>query len=238
MKYIFFILVLLTLKGYAQYPFEKFPVKKYDSVAFKLVGEDFDTTSVDYAHYKNYTIKLVRDKSAQLGGKILLYYKGKLIKTADGHFGMIRSADFPLYIEDVNGDGIPDFVFKTFNSAGTGLAGAHIYNTWFIKKSNNDFQTIQFQSFYDKPERQYKFDGKGNYITIGQSLTFYKRHSYWIFDLYQYKNGKLINVSEEYNYPVAVPYLDKETYTPTNKIPKKQLERLSLKQANFFSLMP
>src|ERR1700744_82729 len=170
MKYICVFLILLTLKGYAQYPFEKFPVKKYDSVKFKTTGEFDDPTLVNIAHYKNYTIKLIRDTSVLLGGKILLYYKGKLIKSADGDFGgVMRAADFPLYLEDINGDGIPDIVFKTWNSGAAGLASSHTYYTCFIKKANTNFQVLNFESFYDRSERQYDFDNSGSYLIIGQS---------------------------------------------------------------------
>jgi hypothetical protein len=227
--------MLLAFKGYAQYPFEKFPVKKYDSVKFKAIGEFDDPDLVNIARYKNYTIRLIRDSTAHLGGKILLYYKGKLIKSATGDFGgVMREADFPLYIEDINSDGIPDFVFKTLNSTGTGLAGADVYYTCFIKKGTTDFRVVKFESFYDQSQKQYQFSKDGNPVIIGQSLAFYKRHAYWIFDLYQCKNDKLINVSKKYNYPIAVPYLNKEIFVPTYKIPKEDLERLAMKQPGFF----
>jgi len=238
MKYICAFLLLLTFNGYAQYPFEKFPVKKCDSVAFKAIGEFDDPALVNIVHYKNYTIKLINDSTVALGGKILLYYKGKLIKTAEGDFGgVMREADFPLYIEDINGDGIPDFFFKTWNSGGTGLASEHVYYTCFIKKDNAKFQVLKFESFYDQSQKQYQIGKDGNYVIIGRSLAYYKGHSYWIFDLYQCKSDKLVNVSRKYDYPVAIPYLNKETFIPTDKIPKPDLERLSMKQPGFNSPM-
>ena len=57
-----FIVVLrfVTLKV-TQYPFEKYPVKKYDSVAFKTVDVNDSTQMV--IQYKNYTIKLLEVKN-------------------------------------------------------------------------------------------------------------------------------------------------------------------------------
>lgn len=88
---------------------------------------------------------------------------------------------------------------------------------------------MELRSFYDKSQKEYEFNFDGNHLIIGESLAYYKGHDYWLFDLYTYKNGNFVNVSKKYNYPIAIPYLNKETFKVTNKIPQKDLDKLSLK---------
>jgi hypothetical protein len=233
MKFIWILLVFVASKSYAQYTFEKYPAKKYDSVSFKT-SDINDSTQMAVASYKNYTIKLIEVGGLD-GGSILLYFKNKLIKKADGAFARITYATFPLYIEDINNDGRFDFIIATYYGGAAGLASSNIFTTFFSNKGNNRFSSVSYGSFYSGPQKEYQFNHDGKYEIIGQSLVRYKQHNYWLFDLYNYKNGKLVNVGKKYNYPIAVPYLNKETFKATNKIPQKQLQKLSLKQPNLFS---
>jgi len=226
MKFLCALLLVISFKSYAQYPFEKYPVKSYDSVRMKIIYID-ENHRKGLAKYKDFTIKLEEEKGLE-GGKILLYKKGKLLNKVDGDFVRADAADFPVYIEDVNNDGKPDLIVETYGASAAGLASAQLYTTCFISKADNTFNVLQFESFYDKPQKEYQFD-KNNYLIVGESLADYQNHAYWIFDLYKYKNGRLTNVSKKYNYPIAVPYLNKETFTATNKLPKKVLQHFSLK---------
>ncbi|MFI5162665.1 MAG: hypothetical protein ACHQHN_15405 [Sphingobacteriales bacterium] len=225
------ILLLLSAKCFAQYPFEKNRVKKYDSIKF-VKSKINDSNEMAIAHYKNYTIKLV-DGTLDNGGAVELYLKNKLIKKFNGYFvNMTYITDF-LYVEDIDNDGRPDFIINTYNGACGGLACSNIYTTYLMNKGKGNFRIISYEGFYNKPQKEYLFNGA--YRVIGQSLATYKGHNYWLFDLYDIKNSKLINVSKQHGYPVAVPYLYNQTFKPTHKISKGQLAKLSLPQPDLFS---
>ncbi|MBS1533071.1 MAG: hypothetical protein JSU01_22410 [Bacteroidetes bacterium] len=184
------------------------------------------------ARYKNYTVKLV-DGTLDDGGIIELYFKNRLIKKLDGDFvNMTYITDF-LYVEDVDNDGRPDFIIYTYPGGCGGLACSNIYTTYLINSGEDNFQAISYAGFYYRPQKEYAFNGR--YKIIGESLATYKGHNYWLFDLYIVKNGKLVNVSKQYGYPIAVPFLYNQTFKQTHKIPKDQLARLSLKEPDLFS---
>lgn len=231
MKLLCAIILLLSAKCFAQYPFEKFPTKKYDSIKF-IRGELNDSTETATAHYKNYTVKLI-DGTLDNGGTIELFFKNKLIKKLSGDFvNMTYITDF-LYVEDINNDGRLDFIINTYCGGCAGLACSNMYTTFLINKGTANFHVISYAGFYDKPQKEYVFNN--SYKIIGQSLASFKGHNYWLFDLYEFSSGRLVNVSKKYGYPIAVPYLDNQTFKPTKKISKAQLERLSLQKPDLFT---
>ena len=216
------LLLLIPLRSFAQYPFEIYPAKKYDLVSFKII-KVIGATQMAVANYISYTIKLVEGR---FDGSILLYFKKKLIKKINGDFESFIQLTFPLYIEDVNGDGKFDLIIDS-NGGGSGLASSNISSTYLANEGYNHFRATIYPGFYRKPQKEYDFNHDGN-CNNRPSLAYYKGHNYWLFDLYTYKTGKLINISKKYNHPIAVPYLYKETFEATNKIPKKDLQKLSL----------
>jgi hypothetical protein len=192
-----------------------------------------DSNHVFVARYKRYTIKLL-DTRLKEGSNLLLYHNNTLIKKVNCNSDFFSTYLLPtLYISDVNGDGRVDFKLITWNVGAAGLASSRAYVFYLFNKGNNRFSLISYADFFFYNERQFARDGK--YEIIGQTLANYKEHSYWLFDLYSYKNGKLINVSSKYGYPIAVPYLYNETFKPTIKIPKADLHRLSLKLPEFYT---
>lgn len=241
MKFLCALLLLVSVKGFAQYPFEKYASKKYDSVLFKTISVN-GSTNVFVAKYKGYRIELLELRLKD-SSNLLLYYKNKLIQKikGDDFLSPYIQENQPLYISDINGDGLVDFKFASANIGASGLASYRIFMFYLFNRGKNKFSLISFGDFFDGSRegygspKEYQFQTGGKYEIIGQSLAHYKDHNYWLFDLYNYKNGRLVNVSKKYNYPIAVPYLFKETYKVTNKIPKKQLEQLSLKVPEFYN---
>ena len=231
MKFLCTLLLLFSVKCFGQYPFEKHLPKKYDSVSFKNI-EANDSNHVFVAKYKNYKIKLL-DTRLKDSSNLLLYFKGRLIKKAKCNSDFFSTYLLPsLYISDIDDDGRIDFKFITWNVGATGLGGSRAYVFYLFNKGNNRFSLISYADFFFY--RQFQFDSDGRYEIVGQTLVNYQGHHYWLFDLYNYNDGKLINVSKKYGYPIAVSYLYNETFKPTNKIPKKDLERLSLKLPEFY----
>jgi hypothetical protein len=94
------------------------------------------------------------------------------------------------------------------------------------------FDMVFFMDFFSGDERD--FDGDGKFEIIGRNLIPYNEHNYWLFDLYHYTRGRLVNVSKVYKYPIAIQYLYRDNVIPTNSISKKKLAQLSAKYPRFY----
>lgn len=227
MKFVLTFLLLVSFKTYAQYPFEKYPAIKYDSAAFKIIEGKGEYTNIAIARYKNYRIELL-EHSLKDSSNLLVYFKDKLIKKIKWGEFVSTYLDGTLQIADIDGDGKLDFKINVWNVGAAGLASSRESKIYLFNKGNNKFSKIEILDFFPHVERD--INNKGKYEIIAQGLAEYKKHNYWIFNLYQYKNGKLVNVSSQFGYPIAVPFLFKDTYKATHRISKKELQRLSLEQ--------
>ena len=81
-----------------------------------------------------------------------------------------------------------------------------------------------FEEFENKPERDFNHDGQ--YEIITQTFQHHGKHNYWVFNLYDYKNGKLLNVNSLADYPIMVPL---DSYNISKKIPRKTMKKYSIK---------
>jgi hypothetical protein len=232
MKFLCVILLFVSAKCFAQYPFEKFPKLKYDSVLFKRIAVT-EKNNVFIANYKDYKIELL-ELPLKDSTNLLIYRNSKLIQKIKSDIFLYPYLDEMLYVADIDGNGLIDFKFTSGNVGASGLASSRVFKFYLFNKGNNRFLPIVLGDFFSYKERQL-LPGK-SYVIVGQSLAEYKGHNYWLFDLYIYKNGKIVNVNKQYGYPIAVPYLFDEVFKPTNKIPKKELERLSLKVPDFYTV--
>lgn len=231
MRLLCLILLFVSAKCFAQYPFEKLPVRKVDSVPFHIAKLKGKSSYIAVARYKTYRVEVLED-TLQDGSNILLFHNNKLVKRAKDSTHWIPMPLYPLYIYH-NEDRINFLV--AYHNDGNGLAAYHICKVYLSNVSRNNYQVMSYLDFYQKPSCQYQFSENSSYEIVCQSLAEYKGHNYWLFDLYNVENGQLVNVSRKYGYPIAVPYLLKETFTPTNKILKSELSKLSLKLSEFYT---
>lgn len=219
------IFLFCTLNGFAQYPYEKHPVIKYKRAAIRLDQNNSQTYFKAYAYAKKYMFKFIAP-AAPDGCNLFLYLDGKLIKrmAVDDQFDW-PLRDGLLYIGDINGDGLKDFKIAYPNN-GSGLAGSLIKKIYLFNLGKNKFQKISFVDFAWDYERD--FNGDGKFELFGQSYLSYQNHAYWVYDLYSYQKGKLVNVSKTYNYPIMIQFLgSKENYKITNKVPRNQMKQFS-----------
>jgi hypothetical protein len=230
MKLFWTLLLLISLQCKAQYPFEKFPSIKYEKLHFAMGFTESDTTFIATANYKKYQIKLRQNrKSATLS--ITVHYKAKTVfKYSDPDFNLSTLQD-TIYVADIDGNGHIDFKFLFFND-GSGLAGSLEKKLYFFNKGNFKFHVISYVDFFNFPERD--FNGDGNYEIIGDVLNHYQDHAYWTFNLFNYIDGRLVNVNRKFNYPIMVQYLFRENYTVTDKISRKKMKQFSLSNPDYF----
>lgn len=232
------LLVLISFTSNAQYPFEKNRVITYTEVIFKKGNPKKGYSTMFFANYKNYRLELTgkwininEDRS-----KFFLFYKNKLIKTGWSYIddNMLRQLE-PLYIADINGDGLSDFKIAAANDA-SGLAGSRVTKIFLFAQDKSHFKMISFGDFYGHSNKEYDFNNDGNYEILGQNYVSYKNHGYWSFDLYNYKNGTLVNVSSKYGYPIMTPFsYSKVDYNVTNRISKKRMKQFSLKLPDLYT---
>jgi hypothetical protein len=223
MKWLVLILFMFSLKAFAQYPFEKYLAIKYVEVPFKIIHFKKDSSSVATARYKDYKVSIFVPALGD-GTNLILYRNGKVIKRIKEEDIEVIIIQNPLYIADINGDGLIDFKIDLFNN-GSGIAGSLEKKIYLFNQGKNYYKEISFMDFFSYTERD--FDGDGNFEIISQSLVSYKTHNYWVFNLYNYKNKQFINIGGRFNYPIAIPYLYNETYKITNKIPTSILQQFS-----------
>jgi hypothetical protein len=133
------------------------------------------------------------------------------------------------FVEDVNGDGLKGIKLVI---TGNGCCGAYNFYTrvvFLFQDKNGGFTKIAFSDlmmeYQNRLERD--FDGDGNFEIIVQRLQSFGDHNYFLFNLYNYKNGQLVNVNNKANYPIMVQLLYRQNYTITNKISRKKMKEFS-----------
>lgn len=230
-NFLFVLLLLLSFKCAAQYPFEKYPSPKYHKIIFKHIQSSNHDTLKLICKYGDYKLQL-RNDTINYSTLLRLYLKNRIIKEValdvDSYF-----ANDTVEVADIDHNGFPDFKFIVYNN-GSGLAGSLVSKIFLFNHGRDKFKVISFMDFSENKERD--LNGDGDFEIIGQSYLSYKNHAYWVFDLYNYKNGKLVNVSHKFNYPILTRFLySRYDYAITNKISRKTMKRFSVKLPRRYS---
>lgn len=218
------------MQSFAQFPFEKFPAVKYIKVPFEKGYTETDTTFIAHATYKKYKINITQKQYSNLA-HVIIRYKGKVVSVFNTDTYSPLTLQDVMFAADIDGNGLVDFKILFFND-GSGLAGSLEHKLYFFNNGNQKFKPFFYTDFFSFPERD--LNGDGNYEIIGTVLTRYGGHSYWTFNLFNYKGGRLINVNTQSNYPLMVQYLFRENYNITNKISRRDMRQFSLKSPDYF----
>lgn len=220
---------------YAQYPFETHPRIPYMHYKnWKLI----DTTErrsaymIDVPRFfqKQTTLHILVATYPGADSSVITLFKGndQFQSFIDPYFigALFGPAPQDVYIEDINGDGRKDV--KIF-VRGYGCCGAYNFYArviYLFQNSNGTFTKTAFtdlaMEYKNKPERD--FDGDGNYEIIVQSFQHFGQHNYFLFNLYNYQNGQLVNVNHKVNYPIMVQLLWRENYAVTRQISRKKMK--------------
>jgi hypothetical protein len=246
-----FLSICITATGYGQYPFEKYPAVKYKRMKFRI-SYSKDSLKVYY------TLNIPRLKHDRSKYSIMMTAKNQYfretstlyIKKNDKIFQKLsfNGDSLPmsglnyLYIADINGDSLPDIKFS-FNMYGNGISGLVRTRIYLFKKSNGSFNKISYKdmSFNTEdeglinyfPERNFDLDGHFKIMTC--YLNTYKAHNYWIFDVYEYKDGNLVCVDDKYNYPIMIQYLYRPNYKITKRISTAKMKTFKKLKPNGYS---
>jgi hypothetical protein len=134
-----------------------------------------------------------------------------------------------FYIADFNGDGKKDFKIVCFYM-GSGLASMNVRVIYFFQKENNEFTKISFDDKMDGNRIERDLNGDGNFEIIIMTLQEHKKHNYWLFNVYNFVNNKLICVNNKTNYPIMIQYLFRDNYKVTTKITRNDMQKYEIKK--------
>jgi hypothetical protein len=231
-----FLLIIsfaLTFTSFGQYPFEHFPAIKYRAYnSWKQIRDRKSTDNVGnsltlrkfFNNGDSFTIRLTASATSWDTTHISMYRNDNLLQTfiEPLRFNPIE----PLILADFNGDGLQDLKI-IFPYMGNGIASLNVRVVYLMQHSDNRFTKI---SYFDKmgehrPERD--FNGDKNYEIITMTLVEYKDHSYWSYNLFNFKNFDLVSVNKKYNYPILIQFLYHDNYKITNKVTRKKMKEFA-----------
>lgn len=227
----------MPLISLAQYPFEKFKAietesfnewKTHDS------GKKVENTLTIPSFFTNgneLTVQLSSYKDHWFENSEIKLFQGKTqIKCWKENIGFPSIALNSVRTGDFNGDGLKDIkIISPY--MGNGIASLNIRVIYILQKAKNDFRKISFDDKMDFNNERLErdIDGDGKYEIITMTLTSYKSHSYWLFNLYNFSQNGLISVNNRLGYPIMIQFLEKENYTITNRISKDVMKEVEMK---------
>lgn len=242
---IFLLLTICITDCIAQYPFEQHPALKWNCVGgwkeynrlksegkvhwTKSLRDFYDngdsltiqvTTIVDEKEYS--LIRIFRNRDQQQ----ILHEQHAIA----ANFGFLFDS---LYHADVNGDLLTDL--KLFASyGGNGIASMNVRVIYLFQQPDHSFVKV---SYLDKePPTERDFNNDGNYEIITMTLNYHENHSYWTFNLYNFKDNQFQSVNALYEYPIMIQFLYRPNYQITNKLTREQMRIYSQQQPVDFTV--
>lgn len=200
--------------------FSKYKQLKFAEWPMILKGGEKNnlTCTTDFSKVKNLTdVKVeIKPTVGDDSSTISIYKSGKLLKTLTLPF-IAYYMDAIAYVADINKDGRPDIKFIT-NSGYCGL-GADIFPKIYLFNQGNNFRIVFFSDFYE--DKEYDLDNDGRYELVTCDHEFYNGHSYWVYNVYSYVNGNIVNRSKKFGYPLWTKHLIKTAKVIARNIPYK-----------------
>jgi len=234
----------IGLHSFGQYPFERYPAIKYKEYAnWKKIdksGRRGFTMTIPKFFNKKYSLTIQITSGGWDSSYISLFRNGKQIQHVFEPMEINKYVDFPpVRVADINGDNMPDCKLQ-ISYMGNGIAALNTRIIYLFQHSNHTFTKISYLDMIDgpyesdaRPERD--FNGDGNYEIITRSLTEYNEHSYWVYNLYNFKHNTLVSVNNKYNYPIMIQFLNRENFEVTRKISRQRMKDFAEKRPEEFS---
>jgi len=225
----------LTWSVKGQFPFEKYPAIKYKSYSdwktYDKTEKKVHSTLTIPKFFDNgdtLTIQLTSFTDHWWDNSIIRIFRNK-IETQKIFENMAFSPVGldTLRLADLNGDGLQDIkIISAY--MGNGTAALNVRVIYLFQQPDNSFKKISFADKMSNNRQERDFDGDGNFEIVTMSLIGHEDHSYWLFNLFNYKDGALLNVNIKDNYPIMVQFLYRDNYTITNKISREKMKTFTL----------
>ncbi len=232
--------MFLALQVNAQYPFEKYDSltyrqfnnwKKYDWTEKKKIIHQTLSIRSFYKNHDSLTIQLTSFTDKWDSSYIRIYRNKQQEQLL---FEPMAFTEYNLWssliVADFNGDSLQDL---KLNAAymGNGLASMNARVIYLFQTKDEKFKKVSFMDKLEYGNRMERdFNRDGNYEIITMTLNGYQGHNYWTFDLFNYENGKLVNVDDKFDYPIMVQFLFKRNYKVTDKISGSRMKEFKLKE--------
>lgn len=158
-------------------------------------------------------IRLLELEQTAEASQIIFYQQNKVVQKLQVPF-WFRHIMPNAEIADFNADGIPDIKFRIY-TGGNGSAALLNYKV-FLMSQQNKYRVFSFVDF--SAEKEYDFNKDGIAEIIGCTTTNYKGLNYWVYNIYNWKNGALVMVSKDFGYPLWTKVDFK-----TNKVMAKEI---------------
>ena len=231
-------LFALALNSFGQYPFEKYPAVKYKTYKdWKIYSNNDKEKKVEFI----LTIPKFFDKKDSLtllltsftnkwdSSFITVLKNGKQLQRFFEPMSFVdENLIVPVRLADINGDNLQDLKLIV-PYMGNGTAALNVRVIYLFQQSDKRFTKI---SYFDKMgensvgenRAERDFNGDGNYEIITMTLTSYQNHSYWLFNLFNFKNNDLVSVNDKYNYPILIQFLYHDNFKITNKMSRQKMK--------------
>lgn len=228
-------LLVFVFNSFGQYPFEKFSAIKYKTYngwkACKTGNEQTTAFTLTIPKFfnrqDNLTILLTVFDTNRDSSVITMLRNGrKLQQFSEPMLFNDMNLTEAVMMADINGDKLNDLkLVIPYMSNGLGINVRVIY---LFQHEKTSFAKLSFDDEmfgYNRQERD--FNNDGNYEIVTMSLVGYQNHSYWAFNLFDYKNNDLVNVNNKYNYPVLVQFLFKDNYRITKNMSRQKMKQFA-----------
>jgi hypothetical protein len=238
-----FILTISTLaRGQGQYPFEKYQTieiiefkdwkiyKKTDRIHFTLSIPSF------FTNRDTLTIQLTSFQSKWDSSYVKLFRNKKQIQKIfePMFFSDMNVPHTAALTMDVDGDKLID-VKLCFPYMGNGLAALNERVIYLFQRSDGLFTKVSFMDKMGVHMTERDFDNDNNFEILTMTLNGYENHSYWTFNIYNFKNGELINQNERFDYPIMIQFLFRDNYKVTDKISPQKMKTFGVEKPEDYS---
>lgn len=226
-------LIYISFSAKAQYDFEKYPSIQYDIYEWENIElEKSIIHKIDIPNfYKNsdsLNLKLIYFNNSVQDSEILIS-KQKFYE--DIPFTLIGLDS--LRIADINGDGLKDLKIISYYM-GNGLASLNVKVVYFFQDTNRRFIKIAYDDKMGDNRSERDFDNDGNFEIITMKLQHHKNHNYWLFNIYNFLDNKIMNVNNKANYPIMIQLLNSETFDISNNLSRDEMKVYEIKSPTSF----
>lgn len=240
------LFIFISCTCFGQFPYEKHPSPKYLKYNNWIITEKENALNKSLSipkFYKNgdsLTIKITSFDIFTDSSSIKLHRNNALLQTFTEFSTFSMSPFSAIYTADFNGDHLTDLKFYA-PQPGNGIAYMNNAVVYLFQNKDESFTKISFIDMFDYGANSFKyraerdFNDDNNYEIITMTLLFHENHSYWTYNLYNYINGTLINVSLKNQYPIMIQYLFQPNFKVTNKISKKTMQTFTEDLPNGYS---